>query len=125
VVAGARSFGDTLTAVAWHGFAPEAGQSFDLFDWSSSQGTFAGLDFAQAPLAGGLVWDTSRLHIDSSLAVAAVPEPASPSLLLAGLGAAGRLARCRPRDCGGPAPAERAQAGLCQRQALGTRHGMR
>jgi T5SS/PEP-CTERM-associated repeat protein len=100
VVAGTLSFGGTLAVLAWDGFAPQAGQRFDLFDWGTSQGTFAALDFAQAPLAGGLVWDTSRLYIDGTLAVAAVPEPASTSLLLAGLGVLGWLARCEPsRGC--------------------------
>jgi hypothetical protein len=59
------------------------------------------VDFAQAPLAGGLVWDSSRLYIDGSLAVAAVPEPASTSLLLAGLGVVAWLARRRARGLAG------------------------
>ncbi len=94
-VAGTLHFGGTLAVVAWNGFAPLAGQQFDLFDWGSSQGAFEVLDFAQAPLAAGLVWDTSRLYIDGSLAVVAVPEPVTTHLLLAGLGALGWLARRR------------------------------
>ena len=100
-VAGTLHFGGTLAVVAWNGFAPLVGQRFDLFDWGSSQGRFAMLDFAQAPLAAGLVWDTSRLYVDGSLAVAAVPEPGSTSLLLAGLGVLGWLARRQPRACAG------------------------
>ena len=95
-VAGTLHFGGTLAVVAWHGFTPLLGQRFDLFDWGNSQGSFAMLDFAQAPLAAGLVWDTSRLYVDGSLAVAAVPEPGSTRLLLAGLGVLGWLARRRP-----------------------------
>lgn len=96
-VAGTLHFGGTLAVVAWHGFAPLAGQRFDLFDWGSSQGSFAMLDFAQAPLAAGLVWDTSHLYVDGSLAVAAVPEPGSTSLMLTGLGVLGWLVLRRPR----------------------------
>ncbi len=51
-VAGTLHFGGTLAVVAWNGFAPLAGQQFDLFDWGRSQGAFDVLDFAQAPPGG-------------------------------------------------------------------------
>ena len=84
-VGGALQFGGTLQLSLLGGFAPQAGQRFDLFDWSSSSGSFAQLDLAAAPLAPGLRWDASQLHIDGSLAVAAVPEPALWALLASGL----------------------------------------
>lgn len=93
VVTGTLHFGGTLKLVTLDGFAPQAGQSFDLFDWGSSQGQFASLDFAQAPLAAGLAWDSSHLYVDGSLQVAAVPEPASWGLMLAGLGLLAQAAR--------------------------------
>ena len=96
VVGGTLTFGGTLKLVALNGFAPQAGQSFDLFDWGSSQGQFSSLDFAAAPLAAGLAWDASRLYVDGSLQVAAVPEPASTALLLAGLVVVGAAARRKP-----------------------------
>ena len=98
VVAGTLSFGGTLKLVTLDGFAPQAGESFDLFDWGSSQGHFANLDFALAPLAAGLAWDASQLYVDGSLQVAAVPEPATTTLLLAGLGVFHLLARRRLRQ---------------------------
>ena len=84
-VSGHLQLGGTLQLSLLNGFAPQAGQRFDLFDWGSSSGSFAKLDLAAAPLAPGLRWDTSQLHIDGSLAVAAVPEPAHWALLASGL----------------------------------------
>lgn len=85
-VGGALQFGGTLQLSLLGGFAPQAGQRFDLFDWGrSSSGRFAQLDLAAAPLADGLRWDASQLYVDGSLAVAAVPEPGSWPLLTGGL----------------------------------------
>ena len=92
-VAGTLSFGGTLNVVWWGGFVGAEGQSFDLFDWGSSTGTFSNLDFSAAPLAAGLTWDTSRLYLTGEIAITAVPEPGSWALLLAGLGIVGRAAR--------------------------------
>lgn len=84
-VGGALQFGGTLQLSLLGGFAPQAGQRFDLFDWGSSSGRFARLDLAAAPLADGLRWDAARLYVDGSLAVAAVPEPAAWALWAGGL----------------------------------------
>ncbi len=93
VVAGTLSFGGTLNVVWWGGFVGAEGQSFDLFDWGSSTGTFSTLDFSAAPLAAGLTWDTSRLYLTGEIAITAVPEPESWALWLAGLAVVGRAAQ--------------------------------
>ena len=93
VVAGTLSFGGTLKVVWWGGFSGVEGQSFDLFDWGSSTGTFSALDFSAAPLAAGLTWDTSRLYLTGEIAITAVPEPASWAMLLVGLGIGGSAVR--------------------------------
>jgi len=93
VVAGKLGFGGSLKVVWWDGFVGQAGQSFDLFDWGSSEGEFSAIDFAAAPLAAGLRWDTSSLYSTGEISITAVPEPQSWGLLLAGLGVLGLVAR--------------------------------
>jgi PEP-CTERM motif len=80
------------------GFTGSAGQVFDLFDWNGGvSGTFANV--ALPTLANGLQWDTSDLYSGGSLAVnsmaAAVPEPQTYVLGLAGLLVAGWSLRRR------------------------------
>jgi T5SS/PEP-CTERM-associated repeat protein len=95
VVAGKLTFGGTLKVVQLNGYVPQAGQSFDLFDWGTSDGQFADFNFTGAPLAGGLAWDTSRLYTDGTLTVAAVPEPSGYIMMLAGMGLMGFMIRRR------------------------------
>ena len=85
VVAGDLQFGGTLRLVSWNGFAAQAGQRFDLFDWGSAGGSFSSIDASGLALADGLVLDISQLYVDGSLAVASVPEPAGRTLVLGGL----------------------------------------
>ena len=92
-VAGTLNFGGTLTLVSWDGFTGQAGQRFDLFDWGSSSGSFSSIDASGLLLAGGTVLDTSRLYIDGSILISAVPEPTPAALLLAGIGVLGWLRR--------------------------------
>jgi hypothetical protein len=89
------TLGGTLQLSWWGGFEAQAGQRFDLFDWGSVSGSFAAIDLSAAALDPGLRWDTSRLYLDGSVAVAAVPEPQTWALMLAGLAAAGVAARRR------------------------------
>ena len=47
-----------------------AGDSWDLFDFATATGEFTLSDFILPTLTGNLVWDTSRLLVDGTLAVA-------------------------------------------------------
>lgn len=68
-------------------------QSFDLFDWGSSNGSFSSVDFSGAKLAAGLTWDTSKLHPRGEVRFSAVAEPQTWGLLLGGLGLLGHKVR--------------------------------
>jgi autotransporter-associated beta strand protein len=74
----------TLTVQYFGGFNPAAGNSFDLFDFSSvdTSGFSLGTDLVLPALDPGLTWDTSAFFSAGTLSV--VPEP-SASVLLAGL----------------------------------------
>ena len=87
-VAGPLVLGGTLKLVSWNGFAGQAGQRFDLFDWGSTSGRFDAIDVTGFALAADTVLDTSRLYVDGSVGVlaAAVPEPAGWVLMLGGMG---------------------------------------
>ena len=76
----------------WHGSTGEEGQSYDIFDWGTTNGTFSTLDFSGAPLASGLIWDTSKLYLTGEINVTTVLEPRSFGMLLAGLGMVGGAA---------------------------------
>jgi hypothetical protein len=94
-VAGTLAFGGTLDVVTYGAFTPAsfaAGQSFDLFDWSSATGTFSSLNLPDLA-AYGLAWDTSALYSTGVLSIttSAVPEP-STYAPLAGLAAIGFVA---------------------------------
>lgn len=95
LVAGDLHFGGTLKLVSWAGFAAQAGQRFDLFDWGSAGGSFSSIDASGLALPDGLMLDTSHLYVDGSVAVVSVPEPASWALSLGGLLVVARLARRR------------------------------
>ncbi|MCX5683816.1 MAG: PEP-CTERM sorting domain-containing protein, partial [Planctomycetota bacterium] len=71
------------------GFVPQAGQTFDLFDWTTLAGTFDAVTLPALP--SGLSWDTSDLYSGGSITVA--PEPAT--LALMAMGVAGALLRRR------------------------------
>jgi len=94
IVGGELHFGGTLKLQSWAGFVPQAGQRYDLFDWGSSSGRFDRIDASGLRLGEGLMLDTSQLYVDGSIAVTAVPEPASWALM--GLGAVWLLRRVRP-----------------------------
>ena len=65
---GTLFFDGTLRVSLINGFTPTAGQSFNLFDWSSQSGTFDTLDL---PALAGLAWNTSQLYTSGALSLAA------------------------------------------------------
>ena len=66
-VGGQFTLGGVLQVVLINGFALAAGQSFDLFDWSSLAGTFSAIQLPS--LASGLVWNTSQLYTSGTLSI--------------------------------------------------------
>ena len=85
IVAGHLASGGTLKVVSWAGFTGQIGQSFDLFDWGSSSGSFGSIDASALSLATGAVLDTSQPYTAGVLSITAVPEPGTWALLLIGL----------------------------------------
>ena len=85
LVGGELHFGGTLKLIAWDGFEAQAGQRFDLFDWGTVSGTFDVVDMSALGLGAGLTVDTSRLYLDGTIAITAVPEPAPGALLALGM----------------------------------------
>jgi autotransporter family porin len=84
IVAGLLTLGNgTLDVTDFDGFTPTAGNMFDLLDWGSLSGTFS--QIMLPTLSDGLAWDVSRLYLDGTISVAAVPEPQTYAMLLAGL----------------------------------------
>lgn len=65
--AGTLTVGGILQIALINGFTPAAGQSFDLLNWGSLNGTFSTLDLPT--LAGGLSWNTSQLYTTGVLSV--------------------------------------------------------
>jgi hypothetical protein len=67
-VSGQLSLAGTLDVTLINGFAPQAGQFFDILDWASLAGAF---DVLQLPeLSGELVWNSSQLYETGALSVA-------------------------------------------------------
>nr|WP_295077644.1 PEP-CTERM sorting domain-containing protein [uncultured Roseateles sp.] len=87
IVAGNLSLNGTLKLTSWNGFVAQKGQSFDLLDWGTLTGTFADIDASGFKLAAGTALDYSQLYTSGEIKVvaAAVPEPESYALMLAGL----------------------------------------
>ena len=94
-VSGSESItlGGILNVVAYEGFAPTAGDSFQIFDASSIGGTFSAINFSGFDSA--LNWNTANLISDGLLTVSAVPEPSTAAALLGFFGLA--LAATRRR----------------------------
>lgn len=89
-VFGTLTLGGTLT-VTNLGAALVGGDTFNLFDAGSFANSFATLNLPT--LGSGLSWDTTLLNTQGILAIAAIPEPSTWALALAGLGFCVVLAR--------------------------------
>jgi T5SS/PEP-CTERM-associated repeat protein len=72
-VGGNLALGGTLQVLLTGGFAPAAGQSFNLLDWGSASGTFNNLQLPA--LAPGLAWNASQLYTGGILSVYIVALP--------------------------------------------------
>ncbi|MDC0936361.1 hypothetical protein OAS39_08745, partial [Pirellulales bacterium] len=76
--------GGTLDVGLIDGFHPELADIFEILDFGLLAGS--GFDTLNLqPLTAGLGWDTSRVHLDGTLSVMAVPEPATVNICGAAL----------------------------------------
>jgi hypothetical protein len=78
-ISGAAVFAGNLTITLGSTYDPLAGDTFQLFSFGSSTGTFA--DLVLPTLANGLEWDASGLYSNGSIQV--VPEPSTLALVAA------------------------------------------
>jgi autotransporter family porin len=69
LASGLLSLDGALQLSLINGFSPAAGQSFNLFDWTSASGTFDNL--LLPTLSGGLSWNTSQLYTTGLLSISA------------------------------------------------------
>jgi hypothetical protein len=93
--------GAGLDVVYINGWTASAGQTYDLFDWNAGlTGSFSRVSLPA--LGKGLAWNTSALYTTGDISVAAVPEPETYAMFLAGLGLMGAIAR-RRRQAGSTA----------------------
>ena len=60
-----------LKVVLINGFQPQAGDVFDVLDWSNLNGKFSAIDLSSAELAAGLSWNTDSLYTSGTLSVVA------------------------------------------------------
>lgn len=84
------TFGGTL-GVTNIGGSLMAGDTFNLFDWGTTTGTFSSVSLPT--LDAGLAWNQSNLYVNGQIAVAAVPE--TRAALLGGFGLLALLRRRR------------------------------
>lgn len=92
IVRGLLAFGGTLQLLPWQGYRGVVGDTYDLFDWGTTEGQFDHIDDSAFTLESGAWLDYSQLYIDGTVRVAAVPEPGTWALLALGLAAVGARA---------------------------------
>lgn len=61
--------GPTLELILYGGYVPPYGSRFDILDWGSLNGSFAGIDIVAAGLPVPLIWDTADLYLTGEIAV--------------------------------------------------------
>ena len=72
-VTGKLTFGGTMDVVLIDGFNPAQGDSFNLFDWGSTAGSFGTVNFPA--LAEFLAWETSELYVTGTISVISTLTP--------------------------------------------------
>ena len=72
-MAGALTAGGTLGISLVSGFQPIAGDSFDILDWGSLNGSFSAIQLPA--FGGGLAWNTSQLYVTGVLGVISAGLP--------------------------------------------------
>ena len=95
-VDGNLTFGGVLRLSFINGFKAKAGDTFDLFDWTTATGTFSSISTQNALLGTGLAWNFDNLYTTGSVSVVAttpVPEPESSALIALGLGLVAMVTR--------------------------------
>ena len=65
--------GATLKVILIGGFVPMYGDTFDIMDWGSFNGSFGSIDTGAASLPAPLHWDTSQLYLTGELIVDVQP----------------------------------------------------
>ena len=80
LVSGNLQLGGALQVLTLNGFAPAAGDSFELFDFGAVSGSFSSTDLPT--LGAGLTWDASQLDNNGLLSVVAIPEPVTLGMFL-------------------------------------------
>jgi hypothetical protein len=89
--------GANLKLTSYNGYVAQLGQSFSILAFGSEIGTFSSIDTSGLLLAAGTRLDTSNLYVNGTLAVVAVPEPATWLTLATGLLWLGRRRCARAR----------------------------
>jgi T5SS/PEP-CTERM-associated repeat protein len=88
-VGGILRIGGLLNMVLTNDYTGNAGDTFDLFNFSSATGTFSQTNLPS--LGSGMAWNTDRLYTQGEIQI--IPEPGACSLLALGLAVLSRRHR--------------------------------
>ena len=73
--------GGGLSVSFYPNFLPQAGQVFDILDFSNLEGVFETVDLPNLP--SGLLWNTADLYTNGTIAIQTVPTPSPTPLITA------------------------------------------